>query len=66
MEIEEDPKLGEIVVEDKEDTIHLMENDVTFLLSKNKITSDESDAILIESNGLKEGELRLEDKCIQR
>lgn len=53
-------------MEDKEDTIHLMENDVTFLLSKNKITSDESDAILIESNGLKEGELRLEDKCIQR
>lgn len=72
--IEEDPKLGEIVqkvstgkekeqtvVEDKEDTIHLVENEETLLSSKNKIISDESDAISIESDEMKEGDLRVED-----
>ncbi|XP_014095311.2 streptococcal hemagglutinin isoform X1 [Bactrocera oleae] len=72
--IEEDPKLGEIVqkvstgkekeqtvVEDKEEAIHLLKNDGTLVSSKNKIMSDESDAISIESDELKEGDLRIED-----
>ncbi|XP_029404827.2 uncharacterized protein LOC105222946 [Bactrocera dorsalis] len=77
--IEEDPKLGEIVqkvstgkekeqtaVEGKEEGVHLLENDETLLSSKNKVMSDESDAISVESEELKEGDLRVEDITDER
>ncbi|XP_053951189.1 serine-rich adhesin for platelets [Anastrepha ludens] len=71
--IEEDPKLGEIVQKvstEKEkdqtstyekDIINAVDSDGTSIPPKHKAANDESDAISIESDEIKEGDLRVDE-----
>ncbi|XP_036339677.1 pneumococcal serine-rich repeat protein isoform X2 [Rhagoletis pomonella] len=71
--IEEDPKLGEIVqkvttekekeqtITEVEDAADTVDKDATSLSSKNKSENDDIDAISVESDEIKEGDLRVDD-----